>query len=203
MDKSLEKIKNGYANFRKKYLNEDTKIAKLMEEEQSPETMIISCCDSRVDPSIIFACSPGELFILRNIANIVPPYEKNEGLHGTSAALEFAIKFLKVKHIILLGHTNCGGIKAAINDNFPGTDFIGPWVKIAKEALNGCNKNNSNYLEECVKKSLQKSYENCYTFPFINELIEKDELKIHKWFFDLETGTVHAYDEALKNYIDL
>ena len=116
MKKALQKILRGYSQFRKKYATGDQSIMQyLATHGQKPETMVIACCDSRVDPSLILQCDPGDLFVVRNVANIVPPYECDEKHHGTSAALEFGVCYLQVKHIIILGHSQCGGIDALIH----------------------------------------------------------------------------------------
>jgi len=203
MDISLKKIIKGYGRFRKNYLNSKTKtIQQLMHADQNPDIMIISCCDSRVDPAIIFECDPGDLFTVRNIASIVPPFEKDTMHHGTSAALEFGIKFLKVKNLILIGHSNCGGIRALLSQNFEENDFISNWLDVSKGALMKCNETSCS-LEECIKFSLDESHKNCLTFPWIKERIESGALNLHRWYFNLQTGMMTAYDEATGTYIDL
>src|SRR3990167_777574 len=130
MEKSFRKIIQGYLNFRRKYVTGDNSIMQhLADHGQQPEVMIIACCDSRVDPALILQCEPGELFVVRNVANIVPPYEPDNGYHGTSAALEFGICYLQVKHLIILGHSQCGGIEALKNKSkLKQNDFITNWV---------------------------------------------------------------------------
>src|SRR5690606_28175361 len=130
MKKSFEKIMQGYEKFKLKYANDSENLMeRLAEVGQKPEIMMISCCDSRVDPAILLQCRPGELFIVRNVANIVPPFINDHSHHGTSSALEFGINFLKIPHIIILGHSQCGGIEACLNaKTFPENDFISDWV---------------------------------------------------------------------------
>lgn len=199
MDINLRKIIKGYDNFRKKYLSS---MQQLMHADQQPKIMIISCCDSRVDPAIIFECDPGDLFTVRNIASIVPPYEKDQAHHGTSAALEFGIKFLNVNHLILLGHSNCGGIRALLNTNFEENDFISGWLNISKNALTKCQETSCS-LEECIKLSLEQSHINCLSFPWIKERIEKNELNIHRWFFNLQTGQIEQYNSQTSKFVEL
>ena len=113
MIKSFETIVQGYQQFRKKYLAKETNLlSTLAEHGQHPQVMIVACCDSRVDPAIVLQCDPGDLFVVRNVANVIPPYEKDSGHHGTSAALEFGVCQLQVKHLIILAHSHCGGIQA-------------------------------------------------------------------------------------------
>src|SRR5436190_22865279 len=125
MKDSIQKIRLGYQEFRNKYVLGDRSVMKFLSHYgQKPKIMVVACCDSRVDPALILQCMPGDLFVVRNVANIVPPYEKDEAHHGTSAALEFGICFLKVKHLILLGHSQCGGIQALLNnDDLQQNDF--------------------------------------------------------------------------------
>jgi carbonic anhydrase len=198
MKESIGKILKGYDLFREKYAaGEQSLMRTLSEEGQSPEIMLLSCSDSRVDPSLILQCDPGDLFTIRNVASLVPPYEKDGAWHGTSAALEFGTRALKVKHLIIMGHSQCGGIKALMGEgpDFQ-SDFIQNWVSIIdpKEMKNlSC--------EEAVKKSLNISYENCLTFPWIRERVEKNELKIHLWFFEIKTANLFRYSQSQKKYL--
>src|SRR5438105_3891479 len=118
MKNSFEKILQGYQLFRKKYAVGDNSVMQYLSHYgQQPQVMVVACCDSRVDPAVIFQCDPGDLFVVRNVANIVPPYEKDKMHHGTSAALEFGICFLKIKHLVLLGHSQCGGIQVLLDNH--------------------------------------------------------------------------------------
>src|SRR5690606_40822034 len=126
------KILQGYQSFRKKYAHGDQSVMQFLSSHgQQPEIMVIACCDSRVDPALILQCDPGDLFVVRNVANIVPPYAMDDGHHGTSAALEFGLGILKIKHLILLGHSQCGGIQALLaRKPNQKDDFISNWVSI-------------------------------------------------------------------------
>src|SRR5271166_4881809 len=135
MPNSFTKMLQGYQLFREKYASGDNSVMQYLSNYgQQPQIMVVSCCDSRVDPALIFQCHPGDLFVVRNVANIIPPYEKDELHHGTSAALEFGVGFLKVKHLILLGHSQCGGIQLLLNSQDSGNqnDFITSWVSLIK-----------------------------------------------------------------------
>ena len=197
MEQSLKKIIEGYSDFRKKYaIGDDSIMQKLADHGQKPEIMVVSCCDSRVDPALILQCDPGDLFIVRNVANIIPPYEKDERHHGTSAALEFGICYLKVKHLIILGHSQCGGITALLNsDNLKQNDFITNWVSIVDSSSTV-----SQDIDEFAKYALIDSYQNCLTFPWIEEHIKQQKLTIHLWFFDIKEGKIFAYSFADKQY---
>jgi carbonic anhydrase len=201
MKKSFTKALKGYQEFRDKYVHGDASIMQsLSRDGQKPKIMVVACCDSRADPALILQCDPGDLFVVRNVANIVPPYEKDEAHHGTSAALEFATCYLEVKHIIILGHSQCGGIQALLSNKvLEQDDFITNWVEVIKtDAI--CHHDNA---DDYAKIALTQSYQNCMTFPWINEKVAKKELIIHLWFFDIKTGQIFTYDEREKNYVPL
>lgn len=197
MGNIFSKILHGYGVFRKKYAVGDNAIMRsLADLGQKPQIMVVSCCDSRVDPALILQCNPGDLFVVRNVANIVPPYQKDEALHGTSAALEFGICLLKIKHLILLGHSQCGGIDALLHSQkLSQNDFISKWVSSIQ--LSGSQIKNP---DEYAKLALTRSYENCMTFPWIKNKTETQALIIHRWFFDIKTGQIFTYSENYNVY---
>lgn len=200
MHKSFEKIVQGYKRFRDKYAaHESSLMEDLAECGQRPEVMLVACCDSRVDPALLLQCHPGDLFSVRNIANIVPPYECDESHHGTSAALEFGLCYLKVKHLIIMGHSQCGGIDAFLNQGaLHQDDFISRWTDLIEV------KNRENLTSEaCAKSALQSSYKNCLTFPWIRQRLDKGELKIHLWFFDISTASLQTYDFMKREFTEL
>jgi carbonic anhydrase len=205
MEKSFRKILEGYQIFRKKYTHGNVSTMEcLARDGQNPDVMVIACCDSRVDPALILQCDPGDFFVVRNVANIVPPYEKDNGHHGTSAALEFGICFLKVKHLILLGHSQCGGIKALIHgrDSLKQNDFIGSWMDLIKPALE--EKPLEAYgVDDYAKVALQISRQNCLDFPWIQKKVNDGQLVIHSWFFEIKTGEILTYCQVKKTYISL
>jgi carbonic anhydrase len=196
MEKSFQKMLKGYKVFREKYVYGDASVMQqLFLQGQKPEIMVVACCDSRVDPALILDCKPGDLFVVRNVANIVPPFTEDQPHLGTSAALEFAICSLKVKHLILLGHSQCGGIEALLNNsldqNNPNKDdFITKWVSLIKT-------NNFDYHDpdNCAKLAIDQSYKNCMTFPWINQRVKSKELVIHSWFFDIKLGQIFTHSE--------
>lgn len=198
MKNSFIKMLHGYREFRKKYALGDNSIMQYLSHYgQQPKTMVVSCCDSRVDPALILQCDPGDLFVVRNVANIIPPYEHDTGHHGTSAALEFGICFLKVNHLVLLGHSQCGGIQLLLNrdEEANQNDFITNWVSLIKT-----QRAPTQDPDEYAKFALNHSYHNCLTFPWIREKIANQELKIHLWFFDVKKGQIFTYSEEDKNY---
>ena len=209
MKDNFEKILKGYKAFRDKYADGDESIMhSLSNRGQQPQIMVVACCDSRVDPALILQCDPGDLFVVRNVANIVPPFEKDEAHHGTSAALEFGVRFLKVKHLILLGHSQCGGILALLeninlenknkdlNPTFSASDdFITNWVSLIKSP-NITEKDPDAY----AKLALNESYQNCMTFPWIKTKVLEQELQIHLWFFDIKKGQILTYSDVEQEY---
>lgn len=201
MEKSFIKILQGYQEFRKKYAVGDQSIMhSLSQNGQKPKIMVVACCDSRVDPALILQCDPGDLFVVRNVANIVPPYEIDDAHHGTSAALEFGVRYLEVKHLILLGHSQCGGMQALLNGTSEKNDFISNWVSIIK---NEDTKNETFDVDECAKHALNQSYHNCLSFPWIKERVEQKMLIVHLWFFDVKMGKIFTYSENKDVYLPL
>jgi len=203
MKKSFKKIVSGYKAFRAKYASDNKSVmSRLYEDGQNPKIMVVACCDSRVDPALILQCDPGDLFVVRNVANIVPPFEKDDAHHGTSAALEFGIRFLEVKHLILLGHSQCGGIQALLNSDVLSkkfeNDFITNWVSV----IHSCDLQAKN-IDDCAKHALNQSYQNCLTFPWINQKIHDKSLVIHLWFFDIKTAQIFTYSEKSMEYAPL
>lgn len=200
MKKSFHKALQGYQAFREKYVHDDNSIMQsLADQGQRPHIMVVACCDSRVDPALILQCDPGDLFVVRNVANIIPPFEKDEAHHGTSAALEFGICYLQVEHLIILGHSQCGGIHALLNEHeMHQNDFITNWVSVIKTEKLGAQE-----VDDYAKLALKKSYQNCLTFPWIKEKSESQELNIHLWFFDIKKGEIFNYLPEEDQYVSL
>ena len=167
MATGFDELLQGYRRFQQKCAASDQSVMRqLAEHGQSPQVMVVACSDSRVDPALILQCAPGDLFVVRNVAGIIPPYEKDNAYHGTGAALEFAIQFLRVKHLVLLGHSQCGGIQALLDHcQNQATDFIANWMSTVKQAVQ-----DSDDVNACVKQALHCSYQHCLTFPWIKEI---------------------------------
>lgn len=175
---------------------------RLADEGQRPHSMVISCCDSRIHVTSIFGADSGEFFIHRNIANLVPPYEPTGDRHGTSAALEYAITSLNVAHVIIMGHSNCGGVAgchAMCSGHAPeleeASSFVGRWMDILRpgyariENVSG-TENQINALE---KEAVKISLENLMTFPFVVEAIKEDKVMLHGLWIDISAGELHQY----------
>jgi carbonic anhydrase len=190
------RLLDGYRAFRSGRLpTEQERYRELAETGQSPETMVIGCCDSRVSPEVIFDARPGELFVARNIANLVPPYTPDGAQRAVSAALEFAVQALRVKHIVVLGHAHCGGIRAVAEPGEPLSpgDFIGSWMEIltpAAKALRATGKFSSqaDYIQQLELRAIETTLENLLTFPCVKILVERGKLQLHGAYFGVAKG---------------
>lgn len=206
----IDGLLRGFRRFRAKLFESNRELFNhLVREGQSPKTMVIGCSDSRVDPAIITDAAPGDLFVVRNVANLVPPYETGGVYHGTSAALEFAVCALQVKNIIVLGHTHCGGIKALLKgEEEQGESFIAPWVRMAAPARDKVladwpDASKEFQLRACERASILVSLENLKSFPFIKSRIEEGLVRLWGWYFDLENGELMQYDPVQRHFHDL
>jgi carbonic anhydrase len=182
--------------------HEQDRYRDLAESGQSPQIMVIGCCDSRVSPEVIFDARPGELFVVRNVANIVPPYAPDERAHGVSAALEFGVGALKVKHIVVLGHAQCGGVKAYAEDAEPLSpgDFIGNWMKLLAPAAEKLGPRGAfspaDYLTKLEQANVINSLDNLMTFPRLRKLIERGQVATHGAYFGVASGQLSVRDPA-------
>ena len=190
----------GYHRFRgNAYVRQKARFDALASEGQSPPVMIISCCDSRVDPATVFDTVPGQVFALRNVANLVPPYETGGGLHGVSAAIEFGVLGLQVSHIVVLGHAQCGGIKASLEcGDFgdPGHSFINGWVDIIRTARDKViAQAPADPQRELELEAIKVSLSNLRTFPFIAKHMKLGTLTLHGAYFGIADGVLHVLDD--------
>lgn len=178
---------------------------------QSPDVMVISCCDSRVDPETIFSAMPGELFVVRNVANLIPPYETGGRFHGVSSAVEFAVLNLRVKHIVVMGHSGCGGIKAALDQSAAiQTEalFISRWMSmlddvrlkvLAAHQMSPQAERQAALEREGIKNSLA----NLRTFPFVKELEDKGKVELHGAYFEIAQGKLNVLNQRTGTYYTL
>ncbi len=203
----VKKLLNGYREFYDKYFKSNKALYKKLDKVgQSPKTLIIACSDSRVDPSIVANAKPGDIFVIRNVANLVPKFNNDQGVHGVSAALEFAVCFLEVRHIVVLGHSNCAGIHALMNpEKMEKTNFIGKWMEIASEArenvLRDTEEKDPKILDaKCEKEGIILSLRNLTTFPWLKERMEKGKLEIHGWHFSISDGSLKEFDPVLQKF---
>ena len=198
---------DGYRTFRTQRLpTEQSRYRELSERGQSPETMVIGCCDSRVSPEVIFDAGPGELFVMRNIANLVPVYQPDANAHGVSAALEFAVNVLHVKHIVVLGHAQCGGIRAFIDKAAPLSpgDFIGKWmamfIKPGEVVEQRERETMADFIVRIEKAAVFRSLENLMTFPFVRSAVERGDMRLHGAYFGVARGLLFVLDPATKEF---
>ena len=193
---SIERVISGFHGFRESYYeNNPALFQTLVESGQNPDIAIVACSDSRVDPAILFNTGPGELFVVRNVANLVPPYEPDASYHGTSAALEFAVRDLKVGNIVVLGHAHCGGIQAMVksvcSDAPSDRDFICSWVSIAQDVVDEAHPPTESEAEQ---SALCVSLGNLETYPWIRDRVAAGDLALHGWWFDMDAGALLGWD---------
>lgn len=205
----IHKLIAGYKRFRAGYFEENRqRFNDLAHLGQSPKVAVIACCDSRVDPSVITDSTPGDLFVIRNVANLVPPCEGKGTWHGTSAALQFAVCDLEVEHIIVLGHARCGGIRSLLQqpENKGNDNFISSWMSIVDEARQQVLENDElKDLDEqahaCELGAVKISLKNLETFPWIRERMEQNTLQLHGWYYDMVSGDILRFDENSNDYV--
>jgi carbonic anhydrase len=205
-DNAIQKLIDGFGRFRARHFATGNHLyRRLTREGQAPQIMVIACCDSRVDPAIVTDCDPGDLFVVRNVANLVPPFETGGHYHGTSAALEFAVRVLSVRHVVVFGHAHCGGIRALIG-GIPGEgdvgQFIRPWMEIATEARvpGGTDDQAARATEQAA---IRVSLRNLMSFPWVAERVADGRLALHGWYFDLDQGELLRYNADQDRYLAL
>ena len=203
------RLSHGYSDFRKRRYRSERHRYEIAAEGQAPETMVIACCDSRVSPTIVFDAQPGELFVVRNIANLVPPYEPG-GRRSTSAALEFAVLGLKVKNIVVLGHARCGGVRAFATGqtDLGAGDFIGQWMSIMSPAAEAAGiKAGQNISHEALSRfehlAIKTSLANLQTFPCIQAKVAKGKLKLHGAYFSIASGQLEVLDQQTGDFVKI
>jgi carbonic anhydrase len=197
----IAKFISGFRRFQEGYFCNESELFEKLRLGQSPRAVIIACSDSRVDPAILTGSEPGDLFAIRNVANLVPPYERDKGIHGVSAALEYAVTCLEVDHVIVLGHSQCGGIKALL-DGATGAlgddSFIHRWVSIADAAKRKVLEELPNATPDQLQRALEQaailvSLDNLLGFPWIWERVADERLALHGWYFDMQRGELLSY----------
>ncbi|HEX4975538.1 MAG TPA: carbonic anhydrase [Pseudomonadales bacterium] len=211
----LIELIEGFKRFKKKFVEgKSDQYQALAQQGQSPKALIISCCDSRVDPALTLDCDPGDLFVVRNVANLVPPYNRERLYASTSAALEFGILSLNIEHIIIMGHSTCAGIKAVLEkarahrrgkiSETPASS-VDQWMSNAITAAEETIEENDHIPEEdqhciCSRKSLVKSLENLKTYPWIKQGLENNSLTINGWYLHLSDASLERYCEEHQRF---
>lgn len=203
-----KRLSDGYQTFLDgRFHNERKRYEKLAETGQNPEILLIGCCDSRVSPEVIFDAGPGEMFVIRNVANLVPPYEgdtESTSYHGTSAAIEFAVNALKVKHIVVLGHASCGGVRAVFDDADPLTkmDFVGKWMSQITPVAQALPRtgNRDQDIQQLEWAVVEQSLNNLMTFPSIRRRVESGQVELHGTYFGVATGLLFLRDPKTRKF---
>lgn len=207
-----EQLIDRYRRFRHRHFDSHAdQYEELAAYGQHPEVMIISCCDSRVDPETVFSALPGELFVVRNVANLVPPFETGGLYHGVSAAIEFAVLNLRVKHIVIMGHAGCGGVKAALDQSAAiqtEAQFISRWMSMLDEArrkvVSSHGTSPATEQQACLEREgIKASIENLRTFPFVREVEENGRLALHGAHFDIKTGSLSVLNHSRGEFFAL
>ncbi|KAF0813008.1 Carbonic anhydrase [Andreprevotia sp. IGB-42] len=206
----IEKFIGGFRRFQHKYFGEHSALFDVLKAGQNPNTLVIGCSDSRVDPALLTDCDPGDLFVLRNVANLVPPYEHDGTYHGVSAAIEYAVCDLNVLQIIVLGHSGCGGIKGLMSGYEAKTEanFVGKWVQIAQPAREQvlrelAHKTPEQQVRACEMAAIIVSLDNLMTFPFIAKRVEAGKLALIGWYFDIQEGALYDFDQESHRFASL
>lgn len=201
----------GFRRFRERFFsNEESALYnKLSSSGQRPKTLMIACSDSRVDPAILFSSSPGEIFVVRNVANLVPPFESSMGFHGVSAAIEFAVANLEVENIVVLGHRQCGGIRSLFQPgNVLKGGFVEQWMTIAENAKQKVLSKDPHgdietHCRDCERESIVISLQNLRSFPFIEAAMQKRGMQLIGVYFDLENGQLWYYNDSTDVFDEL
>lgn len=204
---AIRSLISGFKSFRSEYYEQrPERMSNLAAFGQNAKVLIIGCSDSRADPALMTNAEPGEIFVVRNVANLVPPYQPDAYFHGTSAALQFAVEDLKVSDVVILGHSSCGGIQAMVEragGQSPPRVFVTPWVSLAEQHCAHILADQTHEdpdLAACEKASIKGSLSNLMTFPFVRERVESKSLKTHGWWFDLTKGQLWGYDAEKDAY---
>lgn len=207
-----DKLADRYRRFHHRhFLPKAEEYEELATHGQSPEAMVISCSDSRVDPETIFSAMPGEMFVVRNVANLVPPYETGGKFHGVSSAIEFAVLNLRIKHLIVMGHSGCGGVKAALDQAAAiqtEAQFISRWMSMLDEArlrvlASHPTSPHQEQLAALEKEGIKNSIRNLRTFPFVSDAENRGKLALHGAYFDIATGTLSVLNHSRNEFFPL
>lgn len=216
MNTVIRKLVDGFRAFRTHYFKDHQSLYRqLVSQGQKPKVCVVACADSRVDPAIVLQVEPGDIFAIRNVANLVPPCEEQAGgdvsYHGTSAALEFAVTVLGVEHVVIFGHAHCAGVQAMI-DGQSGKSvagrFIPAWTSISAKAFHRAkdakpDAEGPELARCCERQGVLVSLENLMTFPFVRDRVEAGTLKLHGWYLDIAEGELSEYDPDKHDFVQL
>lgn len=200
----LTKLAEGFKLFKQRYyIIEPELYEQLIDKGQTPKTLVIACCDSRVHPAQVLSTNPGDIFVVRNVANLVPPFEDDGKSHGTSAAIEYGVQYLQVEHIIVFGHGQCGGIKSLMAGDVgsEANNFIDSWLSTAmptraKILQSHADKPFKEQCQFCEQAVIKVSVNNLLSFPWIKSRVDAGDLEVHGWYFDIEKGILFELNQA-------
>lgn len=208
--KNIHQFIEGFQRFQNKYFAGEEPLYNKLNNGQNPTTLLIGCCDSRVDPALLLDCDPGDIFVVRNVANLVPPCDESNLQQGVSSAIQFAVESLNVKRIIVMGHEKCGGISALMQGYQPTSkvDFIGQWMKMAEPVKQKILQQLTTLSVEqqnraCELGTIIMSLNNLRSFPWIAEREAKGEIALHGWYFDMSQGALLAYSERSDAFLPM
>lgn len=205
---SIPNLVEGFQRFRERHFERnDSLYQQLVKEGQTPKTLVVACCDSRVDPALVLDCEPGDLFVIRNVANLVPPSENRAGHHGTTAAIEYAIRILNVEHIIVLGHAHCGGINTLMKTGGAGNpdSYMDDWMCLAESARASViadmpDATQQERIRACEQRAILVSLDNLMTFSWVQERVVAGSLTLHGWYFDIEHGQLLRFNNGARQF---
>ncbi|CAP45347.1 carbonic anhydrase [Bordetella petrii] len=209
--RDLERFISGFQRFQQHYFDDAPALYRGLCRGQNPGTLLIGCCDSRVDPALLLGCDPGDIFTVRNVANLVPPSEEDGGQHGVLAAIQFAVEQLQVGRIIVLGHSQCGGIRALMEqrlDDRAEDDYIGRWMNIAEPARAQVLRQmpQASLAEQrraCEQASILVSLRHLESFACVRRQLARGAISLHGWYFDLDAGALQAYSPRADAFLPL
>lgn len=205
----IEKFVRGFSRFQQQYFSDEHAVWDALREGQHPSTLLIGCCDSRVDPMLLTGSGPGDMFVVRNIANLVPPCTP-DAPPGVSSAIEFAVCNLEVSRVIVLGHARCGGIRALLapQQEARETDFVERWMRIAAPVRDRvlrelAHKSSEDRHTACEQASILQSLDNLLTYPWLRRKVDDGRLKLHGWYFDIHSGALMAYSARQQQFLPI
>lgn len=208
--RNISQFIEGFQQFQSKYFGGEDPLYQQLSQGQRPTTLLIGCCDSRVDPALLLNCDPGDIFVIRNVANLVPPCSDSTHQHGVSAAIQFAVEMLEVERIVIMGHEKCGGIRSLMQPDGSRReiDFIGPWMRIAEPVRRQVMQQLGNCTPEqqtraCEMGAIIMSLHNLRSFPWVADREAAGQLALHGWYFDMSLGALLAYSERSDSFLPM
>ncbi|WMD22442.1 carbonic anhydrase [Achromobacter seleniivolatilans] len=209
--RDIERLIDGFQRFQQQYYEDAPALYRNLRDGQHPSTMLVGCCDSRVDPAMLLGCDPGDIFTVRNVANLVPPTSADRGLQGVLAAIQFAVEQLQVSRIIVLGHAQCGGIRTLMEGRIRSdgeTDYLERWMDIAEPARERVLRqmplaSDADRRRACEQASILISLRNLEELPFVRRGVQAGSLTLHGWYFDLVAGALLAYSPRADSFLPI